>query len=128
MYREEVVHHYDLPSLQSGAQEVFDVDQESLLPVCCALYVLIEASIPPEEIEEISVTFLCHILWIRRVLLKAKVHAANVFDRDRIKLLFLEDAKQLFSRLSHLWLDAGYDGKEKGKDWVEKVLGSMGRR
>ena len=25
--------------------------------------------------------------------------------------------------LSHLWPDAGYDGKGKGKDWVEKVLG-----
>jgi transposase len=55
-------------------------------------------------------------------LLKAKVHAANIFDRDGIKLL-LEDAQQLFPRLSHLWLDAGYDGKEKGKDWVEKALG-----
>ena len=52
-------------------------------------------------------------------LLRAKVHAANVFDRDGIKLL-LEEAKELFPRLSHLWLDAGYNGKEKGKDWVEK--------
>ena len=26
--------------------------------------------------------------------------------------------------MAHLWLDAGYNGKEKGKDcWVEKVLG-----
>ncbi len=55
-------------------------------------------------------------------LLKAKVHAANVFDRDGIKLL-LEDANELFPRIRHLWLDAGYNGKEKGKDWVEKVLG-----
>ncbi len=55
-------------------------------------------------------------------LLKAKVHAANIFDRDGIKLL-LEEAKELFPRLSHLWLDAGYNGEDKGKDWVEKVLG-----
>ena len=55
-------------------------------------------------------------------LLKVKVHAASVFDRDGIKQL-LEDAKELFPRLSHLWLDAGYNGQEKGKDWVEKVLG-----
>ena len=55
-------------------------------------------------------------------LLKSKVHAANIFDRDGIRVL-LEDAKELFPRLSHLWLDAGYNGKEKGKDWVEKVLG-----
>jgi len=55
-------------------------------------------------------------------LLKAKVHAASVFERDGIKAL-LEDTKELFPRLSHLWLDAGYNGKEKGKDWVEKILG-----
>lgn len=55
-------------------------------------------------------------------LLKAKVHAANISDRDGIKPL-LEDAKELFPRMSHLWLDAGYNGKEKGADWVEKVLG-----
>ena len=56
-------------------------------------------------------------------LLKAKVHAANVFDRDGIKLL-LQDAKELFPRLlSHLWLDAGYNGQGKGREWVEKALG-----
>jgi putative transposase len=26
----------------------------------------------------------------------------------------------IFPRLSHLWLDAGYNGKEKGKDWVQR--------
>jgi putative transposase len=51
-------------------------------------------------------------------LLKAKVHAANIFGRDGIKLL-LKDTEKLFPRLSHRWLDAGY----KGKDWAEKVLG-----
>ena len=25
--------------------------------------------------------------------------------------------------MQHLWLDAGYRGEDKGKDWVEKVLG-----
>jgi putative transposase len=55
-------------------------------------------------------------------LLKAKVHGANIFDRDGIKPL-LEEVRQRFPRLSHLWLDAGYNGKGKGKDWVEKVLG-----
>ena len=35
----------------------------------------------------------------------------------------LEGTKELFPRLSHLWLDAGYNGKDKGKDWVEKTLG-----
>ena len=54
--------------------------------------------------------------------LKAKVHVASVMDRDGIKLL-LEQVPEMFPRLSHLWLDAGYNGKSKGKDWVEKVLG-----
>jgi transposase len=26
-------------------------------------------------------------------------------------------------RLSHLWLDAGYTGEDKGADWVQKVVG-----
>jgi len=49
-------------------------------------------------------------------LLRAKVHAANVIDRDGIKRL-LEGVSERFPRLSHLWLDVGYNGKEKGKDW-----------
>ncbi len=52
-------------------------------------------------------------------MLKAKVHSAKVFNRDGMKPL-LEGAKELCTRLSHLWLDAGYNGKDKGKDWVEK--------
>jgi putative transposase len=39
------------------------------------------------------------------------------------RLHTLEEAKELFPRISHLWLDAGYSDKDKGKDWVEKVLG-----
>jgi hypothetical protein len=35
-------------------------------------------------------------------------------DRDGIKSL-LEGTKELFPRLSHLWLDAGYNGEGKGK-------------
>ena len=30
---------------------------------------------------------------------------------------------RLPKRLSHLWLDAGYTGQEKGVGWVHKVLG-----
>jgi putative transposase len=56
------------------------------------------------------------------LVLKAKVHVANVVDQEGIKPL-LEHAKELFPRLSHLWLDAGYRGEEKGRGWVEKVLG-----
>src|ERR687895_1091733 len=56
------------------------------------------------------------------LLMKAKVHAASVFDRDGIKPL-MELVGERFPRLSHLWLDAGYNGKGKGKDWTEKALG-----
>jgi transposase len=35
----------------------------------------------------------------------------------------LEQADEAFPRLSHVWLDAGYRGEDKGADWVEKTLG-----
>ncbi len=54
--------------------------------------------------------------------LKVKVHSAKVMDYEGIKTL-LRDASKKFPRLSHLWLDGGYRGKDKGKDWVEKTLG-----
>ena len=54
------------------------------------------------------------------LVLKAKVHSAKISDRDGLRLL-LESARSEIPRLSHLWLDAGYQGR--GKDWVEKVLG-----
>ena len=57
------------------------------------------------------------------LVLLAKVHRANVTDRDGIELL-LEPAKIGFlTRLSHLWLDAGYTGEDRGAGWVEKALG-----
>jgi putative transposase len=56
------------------------------------------------------------------LVLKAKIHSAKVQDREGIKLL-LEPAGNRLSRLSHLWMDAGYTGEGKGADWVQKVLG-----
>jgi putative transposase len=56
------------------------------------------------------------------LVLKAKVHSANIQDREGIKLL-LECATTGLPRLSHLWLDAGYTGQDKGADWVQKVVG-----
>jgi putative transposase len=56
------------------------------------------------------------------LVLKAKVHSAKVMDYEGIKTL-LRDADQAFPRLSHVWLDAGYRGEDKGADWVEKALG-----
>ena len=54
--------------------------------------------------------------------LKAKVHSAKVIDYEGITTL-LDHTKGLFPRLSHLWLDAGYSGEDKGGDWVQKKLG-----
>jgi putative transposase len=54
--------------------------------------------------------------------LKAKVHSAKVIDPEGIKSLLRQTGTQ-FPRLSHLWLDGGYRGEDKGKDWVEKTLG-----
>jgi transposase len=56
------------------------------------------------------------------LVLRAKVHAANVIDREGIEPL-LEDVRKLFPRLPHLWLDAGCKGEDKGRGWVENVLG-----
>ena len=54
------------------------------------------------------------------LVLKAKVHSAKVPDQDGIKLM-LKGVRDRFPRLSHLWVDAGYQGK--GKKWAEKELG-----
>ena len=54
--------------------------------------------------------------------LKAQVHSAKVMDWDGIKTL-LRRADVRFPRLKHLWVDAGYRGEDKGKDWVERTLG-----
>jgi predicted metal-dependent RNase len=42
-------------------------------------------------------------------------------DWDAIKTL-LRQAHTQFPRLKHLWVDAGYRGEDKGKNWVEKKL------
>jgi putative transposase len=54
--------------------------------------------------------------------LDAKVHSAKVMDYEGIKTL-LRKADERFPRLSHLWLDAGYRGEDRGADWVQKALG-----
>ena len=57
------------------------------------------------------------------LVLMAKVHSANVTDRDGIKLLLGPAAGTGLPRLSHLWLDAGYTGQDRGVGWVERKLG-----
>ena len=56
------------------------------------------------------------------LVLKAKVHSAKVLDQEGVKA-GLDGTKERFPRLSHLWVDAAYRGEEKGRGWVEKVLG-----
>jgi putative transposase len=56
--------------------------------------------------------------------LKVKVHTADVMDRDGVTLLLPpKKTKEQFPRLSHVWLDAGYNGKDKGQGWIETNLG-----
>jgi putative transposase len=57
------------------------------------------------------------------LVLEVRVHSAKVMDRDGIKLLLNPSSADRFPRLSQLWLDAGYNGQDKGADWVHKVLG-----
>ena len=54
------------------------------------------------------------------LVLEARVHSAKVPDADGIRLL-LEPARGRYGRLSHLWVDAGYQGR--GRRWTEEVLG-----
>ena len=51
------------------------------------------------------------------------VHPANIMDRDGVKLLLTEPVRAQLTRMRHLWLDAGYNGRGKGKDWIEQVTG-----
>jgi putative transposase len=58
------------------------------------------------------------------LVLEARVHSAQLQDRQGIKLLLDTAARErLPERLSHLWLDAGYTGQDRGAGWVESVLG-----
>jgi putative transposase len=54
------------------------------------------------------------------LVLKAKVHSAEVPDEDGIRLLF-DPTRNRLGRLSHLWVEAGYQGR--GRRWAEEVLG-----
>jgi putative transposase len=56
------------------------------------------------------------------LVLEARVHSARVPDADGIRLL-LEQARDRFPRLSHLWVDAGYQGRGR-RWWVEEVFGA----
>ncbi len=52
--------------------------------------------------------------------LEARVHNAKVPDEDGSRLL-LKQVRERFPHLSHLWVDAGYQGR--GRTWAEEVWG-----
>ena len=56
------------------------------------------------------------------LVLRAVVHPASIMDRDGVKLV-LRAGRNQFPRLQHVWVDAAYNGKGKGKDWIEQTLG-----
>jgi putative transposase len=53
------------------------------------------------------------------LLLKARVHAADIADRDGARLL-LEGVGGEFPRLEHVWADMGYRGKVV--EWIKERL------
>jgi putative transposase len=59
------------------------------------------------------------------LVLQARVHSAQIQDREGIKFLLDANARDRLpkKRLAHLWLDAGYTGEDRGAGWVQKVLG-----
>jgi len=57
------------------------------------------------------------------LLIALHVHPANVMDRDGIIRLLPESVRARLPRMQLLWLDAGYNGRGKGRDWVEQTTG-----
>ena len=55
------------------------------------------------------------------LVLQARVHSARVPDADGIRLLLDPARRDRLSDLSHLWVDAGYQGR--GKRWAQEALG-----
>ncbi len=55
------------------------------------------------------------------LVLEVRVHSAKVPDEDGIRLL-LDPARERLARLSHLWVDAGYQGRGR-RWWAQEVLG-----
>jgi putative transposase len=58
----------------------------------------------------------------QRLVLKVRVHSARGWIGMALSCCWTPP-HPIASRLSHLWLDAGYNGQDKGADWVHKVVG-----
>jgi putative transposase len=56
--------------------------------------------------------------------LTVNVHPADVMDRDGgERLLPPEHIQGEFPQLTHVWLDAAYNGQDTGSDWIAQHLG-----
>jgi len=62
------------------------------------------------------------------LVLEARVHSAEIQDREGIKLLLdVATRERLPQRISHVWLDAGYTGQEhQGRGLGAQGLGVDG--
>ena len=56
------------------------------------------------------------------LVLEAKVHAADLPDREGARLVLDERTRETFPRLRHLWADAGYRGAAL-REWIAERLG-----
>ncbi len=57
------------------------------------------------------------------LVLKCRVHGADIMDRDGVKLLLKPGIRDEYPRLQHVWLDGGYNGQGKGQQWIEQEIG-----
>jgi hypothetical protein len=48
-------------------------------------------------------------------------------DRDGVELLPEQSIKDELPGMRHVWLDGGYKGEGKGKQWIEQHSGLMKR-
>ena len=63
----------------------------------------------------------------QRLVLEARVHSANLTDRDGIKLLLQLSSPDRLPRLSHLWLDASLHRPGEGRRLGGEGAGLDGR-
>jgi putative transposase len=64
-------------------------------------------------------------LWVdtEGFVLAVTVHPANIMDRDGVTLRLADPVPAPFPRLPHVGLEAGYNGRGTGKEWIESTLG-----
>jgi putative transposase len=56
-------------------------------------------------------------------MMKAKVHEADLPDREGARLLLSRGLLETLPHLRHLWADAGYRGAGDLREWITERLG-----